>query len=393
MSNPIKMKNIITSILLLASPLIWGQTAFYNSGGLQLHGNTQIGFHTNFINDSEFTTTDGLIGFYGDNPIALQGIIAPTIYDAEIFLSNNLLLENPLNITNNFNFIGGNVESTLNNETVYLNFEENAFFTGENDVAKVTGFAAITDKRFFSFPVGDETLLRPLLLESDDSNDFALCAYLFENPSNPTSIPERFDTDNIVRDIGFVSDQEFWIIQANQPSVVTVSWNPRSALDNLATSVEEIILVGWSKSSDRWIAIGNSAISGDLNQGFLVSEKFVPSDYAAITFGTTPLPTDTFAVNNPTLGNYFLSPNGDGTNDFLVFDEIEDVGANQVFIYNRFGQKVFEMANYVNEFGGVSNIDNLVLSRDDGLPEGIYFYTVTLFDEGLDYQGFLFLDR
>ncbi len=393
MSNPIKMKNIITSILLLASPLIWGQTAFYNSGGLQLHDNTQIGFHTNFINDSEFTTTDGLIGFYGDNPIALQGIITPTIYDAEIFLSNNLLLENPLNITNNFNFIGGNVESVLSNETVYLNFDQNAFFTGENDTSKVTGFAGITDKRFFSFPVGDETLLRPLLLESDDSNDFALCAYLFENPSNPTSIPERFDTDNIVRDIGFVSDQEFWIIQANQPSMVTVSWNPRSALDNLATSVEEIILVGWSKSSNQWIAIGNSAISGDLNQGFLVSEKFVPSDYAAITFGTTPLPTDTFAVNNPTLGNYFLSPNGDGTNDFLVFDEIEDVGANQVFIYNRFGQKVFEMANYVNEFGGVSNIDNLVLSREDGLPEGIYFYTVTLFDEGLDYQGFLFLDR
>ncbi|WP_339141332.1 gliding motility-associated C-terminal domain-containing protein [Croceitalea sp. MTPC5] len=387
------MKNILISILLLVSPLIWGQTAFYNSGGLQLHSNTQIGFHTNFINDSEFTTTDGLIGFYGDNPITLQGIIAPTIYDAEIFLPNNLLLENQLNVTNNFNFIGGNVESLLSNETVYLNFEENAFFTGENDTSKVTGFAAITDKRFFSFPVGDETLLRPLLLESDNTNDFALCAYLFENPSNPTSIPERFDTDNIVRDIGFVSDQEFWIIQANQPSVVTVSWNPRSALDNLATSVEEIILVGWSKSSDRWIAIGNSAISGDLNQGFLVSEKFVPSDYAAITFGTTPLPTDTFAVNNPTLGNYFLSPNGDGTNDFLVFDEIEDVGANQVFIYNRFGQKVFAMANYVNEFGGVSNIDNLVLSRDDGLPEGIYFYTVTLFDEGLDYQGFLFLDR
>ena len=235
--------------------------------------------------------------------------------------------------------------------------------------------------------------MRPLLLESDDNNNLAICAYLFENPSNPSSLSEGFDIDTKVRDIGSVSNKEFWIVQANQVSTVTISWNSRSELANLANTIDDIVLVGWSKSSNQWVSIGNSGISGDLTQGFLVSEKFLPSDFEAITFGTVPLPTDTFEVNNPTLGNYFISPNGDGTNDFLQFDNLEDTGSNQVFIYNRFGQKVFEKNDYTNEFNGVSNQDNFVLNRDIGLPEGIYYYAVSLPDLNLSYQGFLILDR
>ena len=122
-------------------------------------------------------------------------------------------------------------------------------------------------------------------------------------------------------------------------------------------------------------------------------KEFVPSEYAAITFGTIPLPTDTFEVNNPTLGNYFLSPNGDGVNDFLIIDHLEESPNNKVLIFNRFGQKVFEQTNYTNEFRGESNTGKLYMSQDIGLPEGVYYYLVDLYDLDLHYTGFLFLDR
>ncbi len=51
------------------------------------------------------------------------------------------------------------------------------------------------------------------------------------------------------------------------------------------------------------------------------------------------------------------------------------------------------MINYTDQFGGISNIDNLVINRDQGLPEGVYFYVISLDDLSLNYQGFLFLDR
>ena len=94
-----------------------------------------------------------------------------------------------------------------------------------------------------------------------------------------------------------------------------------------------------------------------------------------------------------TLDNYIVTPNGDGINDFLEIPELVDNPNNSIRIFDRRGLKVFEMENYTNEFTGYSNVDNLVIAKDLGLPEGVYFYLVTLNDLGLNYQGFLFLDQ
>ena len=220
-----------------------------------------------------------------------------------------------------------------------------------------------------------------------------MSAYFFEDPSSPPSLNEQFNTEDRVRDIGAVSNTEFWVVKSDEPSRVTLSWNNLSNLGAIANGPEDLLVVGWNIAASQWVILGNSSFSGDINQGFLTSDRFLPSNYAAITFGTVPLPLDTFAVNNPTLGNYFLSPDGDGINDFLVIEGMEESPNNSLRIFNRFGQKVFEKINYVDEFTGVSNIDNLVINKEIGLPEGVYFYLVTLDDLGLEYQGFLFLNR
>ncbi|UII76713.1 gliding motility-associated C-terminal domain-containing protein [Flagellimonas sp. HMM57] len=388
------MKSLLQIAFLLVFGFIQAQNALYNSGNIRIHPNGNLGFHTNLINDTAFDQNQGLAGFYGDTPIEVQGSISPTFTDVEFMVPNDILLQNSVNVENNVNFVEGNVLTPLANQTIHLNFLDQGFFTGENNTAKVTGFAAIENRAFFSFPVGDNNQLRPLMIDSETNAPLTICAYFFENPSNPTSITQTFNVEEKVRNIGTVSDKEFWILQSDVPATVTVSWNQRSALFGIPnTTVDAIILVGWSKQANQWVVIGNTAQSGDENQGFLTSETFVPSDYEAITFGTIPLPTDTFAVNNPTLGNYFLSPNGDGTNDFLVFDGLSESPNNSVRIFNRFGQKVFEKFNYVDEFTGLTNTGSLLLNKDIGLAEGIYYYLVTLDDLGLEYQGFIFLDR
>lgn len=388
------MKPLLHITALLSVSFCLAQSGLYNSGNFTVHNNAQIGLHTDFINDANFDQTNGLVGFYGNRPIIVSGSIPPTLWDTEILMNSNVFLQNALLVSNNVNFIDGDFLSPTNISAVNLNFMDTGFFTGESDASKVTGFAAITNQDVFSFPVGDSAQLRPLILNSQGNTPLAVCAYFFEDPSNPESILQGFDTEQKVRDIGTVSDREFWIIQSDVPAQVTISWNTRSDLVTIPNATpESIIVVGWSKASNQWVIIGNSAISGDLAQGFITSQTFVPSDYAAITFGTIPLPTDTFAVENPTLGNYFLSPNGDGINDFLVIDGMEESPNNSLRIFNRFGQKVFEKFNYINEFNGVSNTGSFVVSQDAGLPEGVYFYLVSLDDLELEYTGFLFLDR
>ncbi len=374
--------------------MVQAQTGLYNNGNIRIHTNGNIGFHTDLINDSAFDQNQGLVGFYGNNVVQVLGNIPPTFNDAEFMVQSNIFLQTSVNVLNNTNFIDGSVLTPQNNRAINLNFMDSGFFTGENDASKVSGFAAMTNRDFFSFPVGDQSQLRPLLLDSEAITPTAFCAYFFENPSNPSSILESFDTNEKVRDIGTVTDKEFWIIQSDIPARVTISWNPRSDLGSIPnTTSDAIIVVGWSKSANQWVIIGNSAVSGDISQGFVTSETFVPSEFEAITFGTIPLPTDTFAVNNPTLGNYFLSPNGDGVNDFLIIDGMSDSPNNSLRLFNRFGQKVYEKINYTDEFGGESNTGNFILNQDIGLPEGVYYYLVTLNDLELQYQGFLFLDR
>ena len=388
------MKPFLHIAFLLSVSVALAQEGLYNSGNFTVHNNAQVGLHTNLINDANFDQTTGLVGFYGNRPIMVTGSIPPTFWDTEILMDNNVFLDIPLMVRNNVNFILGDFLTPTTTPTVNLNFMEDGFFGGESNASKVVGFAEVNNRNVFSFPVGDAEQLRPLTFNAQGSVPRAICAYFFENPSAPTSLSQTFNVEEKVNNIGTVTDREFWILQGNTPVQVTISWNTRSSLITIPNAtVESIIVVGWNKSSNQWVVIGNTAYSGDITNGFVTSETFVPNDYAAITFGTVPLPTDTFAVNNPTLGNYFLSPNGDGINDFLVIDGMEESPNNSLRIFNRYGQKVFERINYTNEFRGVANTGSMVPNQATGLPEGVYFYLVTLDDLGLEYNGFLFLDK
>ena len=387
------MKKYLAIIVFLYAHLSQAQTALHNSGNLRIHEGGQLGFHTDLINDGVFDQNAGLAGFYGENLISVSGAFSPQFFDAELLQENGLVVTTSISVANNMNFIMGNVFNALDDPNTRLNFLENAFYIGQSDVAKVVGFASVENRQNFIFPVGDANTLRTLGINTSSNVSAANCAYFFENPNAPTSLSEQFNTARRERDLSEVSEREFWVLTGSTPTTVTATWNARSALIDIALAIEDITLVGWNIALRQWVSLGTQAVVGDLTEGFITSEVMVPDTYAAITFGANPLPQDTFAVNNPTLGNYFLTPDGDGVNDFLVIDALDEFPNNTVLIFDRSGQKVFERENYIDEFNGFSNTNNFVVNREAGLPEGVYFYIATLKDLELEYQGFLYLNR
>ena len=386
------MKNIISIILILTNILTNAQTALYNNGNLRIHENGTLGLHTNLINDAPFDTNLGLTGFYGSVPLTVSGSLVPMLYDIEIMAENGLDLAIGLDHANNTNFILGDIRSPRNQEDIYYNFlDNNGFYAGEADETKVDGYAAISNQQNFIFPIGDDIFLRPLSLSSESNNLFAKCAYFFEDPNNPFSLNDSFDTNTISRDIELVSTVEFWHLESTVSSRINVSWNSRSNLSSLTDDSTTIILVGWSKIGNRWENLGASSVLGNLEQGFVTSEPFLPSEYEILTLGVSKIPFEPLEMEVLTLDNYFISPNGDGINDNFVVPELEDSPNNVVVIYDRYGLKVFEKINYTNEFNGTSNISNFVIKKDQGLPAGIYFFTIAMQDLNLEYQGFLYL--
>ena len=377
----------LSYILVLVGLVTQAQTALYNSGNLRIHDQGQIGFHTHLINDGSFDDNLGLAGFYGSTAISVSGAFIPVLFDIEILNDAEVQLQTSVNVLNNANFVTGNFSSSRAQTAISLNFVQNAFSAGESDISKVDGYVSITDIPSFNFPVGDATQLRPLILNSNSSNALAKCAYFFEDPNNPSTFTP-FNTEIRPRTIAGISTLEFWRLEGAVPSTISLSWNARSDMASLVTEIKQITLMGWSKSANSWLSLGNLAVSGDLSSGFISSETFVPDDYEIITFGSLAEPEDIL-----TLDNYLLTPNGDGINDVLEIPEMEQSPNNSIMIYDRNGLKVFDMVNYTNEFGGVSNVNNLVINREQGLPEGIYFYVISLDDLGLNYQGFLYLER
>lgn len=83
-------------------------------------------------------------------------------------------------------------------------------------------------------------------------------------------------------------------------------------------------------------------------------------DVASITISVSERPLPVLEFYNT------FTPNGDGTNDFWVIDNIEEYENSVLEIYNRNGHKIFSATNYQNDWDGTYN------GKD--VPAHTYFY-------------------
>jgi len=81
-----------------------------------------------------------------------------------------------------------------------------------------------------------------------------------------------------------------------------------------------------------------------------------------------------------------FTPNGDGFNDTFVIQGIEDFLDNELKVFNRWGNIVFESSPYNNKWKGLSESGNV-------LPEGTYFYILTIPSKDILLKGFIELRR
>ena len=71
-----------------------------------------------------------------------------------------------------------------------------------------------------------------------------------------------------------------------------------------------------------------------------------------------------------------ITPNGDGMNDQLIFDVLqftpaEEFPDNEIIIFNRWGDIIFQQRPYTNDWTGLNN-------NGDRLPQGTYYYILRL---------------
>jgi gliding motility-associated-like protein len=79
-----------------------------------------------------------------------------------------------------------------------------------------------------------------------------------------------------------------------------------------------------------------------------------------------------------------FTPDGDGINDLFVIEGIEKFPSNEIIIFNRWGNVVYQTSNYANDWSGTTSSDLTIGGNE--LPTGTYYY---IFDTHDDKQGIL----
>jgi gliding motility-associated-like protein len=92
----------------------------------------------------------------------------------------------------------------------------------------------------------------------------------------------------------------------------------------------------------------------------------------------------TITVNDLHTPNAF-SPNNNGFNDRFVVGGLENSMFNELTVFNRQGNVVYNSANYANDWDGRNR-------NGDPLPEDTYFYILSV-DDRYSYKGFIILKR
>lgn len=386
----LKVYKILTFLTMFIAIAINGQTAFQNNGNIQIHEDGQVGFHTDVVNNGVFEDNLGLVGFYSvDDHLVVSGTNETVFNNVEVSVFDDLFLEKSVTVSNSLSFITGKVITPRDNLEVSLNFSEYFLHSGEGDPAHVDGYVTSTNNSEFTFPIGDENYLRPMLLPEQADNSSFLGAYFKEDPNDPSTFDISFDTSSKQNLLNKVSEYEFWDLNGNEETEVVLTWDFFSNLNEFGDELKSIRVVGWDIAENRWVDLGGKNITGDLNEGSVQSSKFIPNNFEVITIGT-----DVSSVLGEEIisRNYAFSPNGDGINEVLVIEGVELRPNNSINILNRWGALVYSQKGYDNTWNGVSE-HGLTINKNEGLPTGTYFYTLTFYDEGITLTGYIYIMR
>lgn len=365
--------------------IVIGQEPFQNMGNLKVHENGALGFHDNLINNGSFDDNSGLVGFFNDDQITVSGAFKPIFRDLEIMVTNNLVLEIAIGVTNNSNFILGNIFTPRNQIDINVDYINSAFYNGNENSAKIDGYGAITNKAIFNFPIGDDQRLRGLHISSTAGSLNAKTAYFYENIGSSPTIDTSFITMNKEDIILNINTKEFWDLDSETTSLVRLTWDDRSTVQNLVNEIENIRVIGWHTEDEIWKDLGHTSFQGDFNTGWVQSKAFVPDEYTILTLGGG------MSEEDVTFKNKLLTPNNDGINDFFVIEAIAISPNNTLKIFNRWGKEVYAKKNYSNTFDGKSNVST-VIQKNNALPSGVYFYVIELIDLDTIHQGYLYIN-
>lgn len=147
---------------------------------------------------------------------------------------------------------------------------------------------------------------------------------------------------------------------------------------NLGSSIE---LTGTGGGSYLWspgLSLNDSTIANPIASPIVTTAYIL-----TVTNADGCIDVDTVNVEVEEILDFYITnlitPNADGFNDTWYIENIELFPANEIQVFNRNGQIVFDMESYDNSWDGTFN--------GSLLPDGTYYYVLTFTDSDQVFKG------
>lgn len=247
-------------------------------------------------------------------------------------------------------------------------FDSDVIITGGSDVAHVNGAVQHSGAGTKLFPLGNGSVYLPVQLNN-----------LTGSPEVRVSVTEL--NGSIIlptsSSLNAISDQRYFTVEpvsgSLQNATVTLPVRNEDAL-----GVGNIVIVQSSNLTDPFTNLGPATLTGSLSNG-TISSTLAPTE---VLLALARADVSGILVYNA------IAPNGYEANRYMQIANLPE--GSIVTIFNRWGDKVFEMAGYDDTVAG-KRFEGVGLDGKE-LPSGNYFYKIELPDAS-PLTGFLSLKR
>lgn len=338
--------------------------ALTNDGTLINNGSILIGGQ--WVNNGTYTPGTGAITFNSTAPVQVINHNAQAFNTLTISGGGVKQFLADITINDELVLTDGILESSNNAK---INFGATSTFSGGSDAAHIKGTVQRTGQGDLIFPIGNGTTYLPIeLIDAGTGTNASVTLHEISN--------EVLTRDN---SITAVSDQRYWELSL-QGGSLTQSKIKLPANGESFTNLDGVVVAGSTTALGPYESLGNSEFTGTPASGSVLSEDAPIVAFYALAAANS---------DNSIMVYNAVSVFEDGKNDYFQIFNIDKYPNSEVRIFNRWGDRVFQMKAYNNDepskrFNGLSDAGNV-------LPSGTYFYSINLGDGSETTTGYLHL--
>lgn len=359
--------------------------------------NYQLNVAGNWTNNNSVTATSfnqqsAKVVFDGTSTQQLT--LASTAH-TEIFYSmeiNNssggLIINAPVTVTSNLNFIAGKIYTSSVN---LISLNNAATATGASNASFISGPVMKTGNQAFTFPVGKNNSYAPLSISSPGVNTDQFTAEYFQVDPNGA-----YNTSSKDASLDHISRCETWTLNRTTGTstvFVTLNWDTHSCG---ITNKSDLRVTRWNGT--QWTNLGNGGTTGTNTAGSIVSSGVI-SSFGVFTLSsaaaTNPLPVNllffTGECTNKTIQLNWKTASENNNNYFTIehsldgahWEILETIVAKNLLAGASYAiqdkKNVYSSSNYYRlkqtDFDGSSTYFRTIEAKScDKVPEEINIY-------------------